>query len=184
MSFMPRLSNLFFLPPRILPVFVCLFLLSAAIGLSRPAEAQSELPFGHGLLWQLEKEGAPTSYVFGTIHIADQRVLNLPDVVLDALNRSERVIFELVIDASVRATIAQSMVLTDGRTLAQILGPDLFEQSKAVAQSYGGGGVLCRLPFELMAPTQLFATHRPTLGIPSRADVVLAAVRQRIRAGA
>ena len=137
MSFMPRLSNLFFLPPRILPVFVCLFLLSAAIGLSRPAEAESELPFGHGLLWQLEKEGAPTSYVFGTIHIADQRVLNLPDVVLDALNRSERVIFELVFDASVRTTMAQSMVLTDGRTLAQILGPDLFEQSKAVAQSYG-----------------------------------------------
>lgn len=136
MSFMPRVSN-FFLPPRILPVFLCLFVLSAAIGFARQVEAETELPFGQGLLWQLEKEGAPTSYVFGTIHIADQRVLNLPDVVIDALNRSERVIFELVFDSSVRTTMAQSMVLTDGRTLAQIVGPELFEKSKTVAQSYG-----------------------------------------------
>ena len=50
-----------------------------------------------------------------------------------------------------------------------------------VAQSYSGGGVLRRLPVEMTAPTRLYATHRPSLGVPSRADVIVAALRQRFR---
>ena len=40
-----------------------------------------------------------------------------------------------------------------------------------------GGGVLRRLPLDIMPKTKLFATLRPSLGIPSRADAVLAVVR-------
>lgn len=137
MSFMPRIGHLSFIVPRVLPVFICLFLFVAAIGFSRPLGAEGDFPFSQGLLWQLEKEGAPTSYVFGTIHIADPRVLNLPEPVIDAINRSERVIFELVFDPNVRMAMAQSMVLTDGRTLGQILGADLFGKAQQVAAAYG-----------------------------------------------
>ncbi|MCA8956927.1 MAG: LysR family transcriptional regulator [Planctomycetes bacterium] len=48
-----------------------------------------------------------------------------------------------------------------------------------VAQSFHGG-ILHRLPIDIITPTRLFATLRPSLGAPSRADVVLAAVRREV----
>ena len=41
-----------------------------AEGLVAVAE-EGAMPFGKGMLWKIEKAGAPTSYVLGTMHIAD-----------------------------------------------------------------------------------------------------------------
>ncbi|MDX1401311.1 MAG: hypothetical protein R3245_05260, partial [Kiloniellales bacterium] len=48
----------------ILPAFLVCLSIIAGLAL-RPAFAGGEIPFGQGLLWQLEKEDAPTSYLFG-----------------------------------------------------------------------------------------------------------------------
>ena len=68
------------------------------------------------------------------------------------------------------------------------LGCDLCAQGNLlatlpdiVAHGYGGGGVLRRLPFELIAPTQLFATYRPALSTPGRAEAILEVLRPRLR---
>ena len=37
--------------------------------------------FDRGLLWRIEKQGYPTSYLLGTIHSEDKRVLEFPAVV-------------------------------------------------------------------------------------------------------
>ena len=50
-------------------------------GQSAPARA---LPYGSGLLWQVERDGAVPSYVYGTVHVADERVLDLPQPVRKA----------------------------------------------------------------------------------------------------
>ena len=34
---------------------------------------QSEKKFTKGLLWRISREGVPSSYLFGTIHVADPR---------------------------------------------------------------------------------------------------------------
>lgn len=67
-------------------------------------------------------------------------------------------------------------VCAQGELLATL--PDV------VARGYGGGGVLHRLPFDLLPPTQLFATHRPTLAVPGRAEAVLQLVRKQIKRAA
>jgi len=66
-------------------------------------------------------------------------------------------------------------VCASGTLLAVI--PDV------IARSFGKGA-LRRLTVDLIPPTHLFATHRPPLGFESRADAVVAAVRQHLdRAG-
>ena len=48
-----------------------------------------------------------------------------------------------------------------------------------VARSFREG-VLHRLPIEVVPPTRMFAAHRPSLGLDSRAQHVLEAVRARV----
>ena len=55
-----------------------------------------DIPYGAGLLWQIEKGGLPPSYVFGTMHVPDPEFLQLPPPVNDALTRSRIAAFELV----------------------------------------------------------------------------------------
>lgn len=38
--------------------------------------------FDKGLLWEINKSGSPTSYLFGSIHLARKSVINIPDSVL------------------------------------------------------------------------------------------------------
>ncbi len=103
-------------------------------GQSAPARA---LPYGSGLLWQVERDGAEPSYVYGTVHVADERVLNLPQPVRKAFEGATSAPFEVVIDDRARMIMAQAMVLTDGRTVDQIIGPDLFRKAAQTAADYG-----------------------------------------------
>ncbi len=120
-----------------LPRLAAALMLCAALGAGAVVADEGPMPFGKGMLWKIEKAGTPTSYVLGTMHIADPRVLELPPEVDAALAASEQAIFELVLDASVRTHMAQAMVLPQGRTLEVILGPELFGRTVEVAAEYG-----------------------------------------------
>ncbi len=120
-----------------LPRLAAALMLCAALGAGAAVAEEGAMPFGKGMLWKIEKAGAPTSYVLGTMHIADPRVLDLPPEVYTALAASEQAIFELVLDTSVRTRMAQAMVLSQGRTLEVIVGPELFGRSVEVAAEYG-----------------------------------------------
>lgn len=72
-----------------LQAVLSLFLLLA---LCHPAWAQSK-----GLLWKIE--GAQPSYVFGTIHLADPRVTDLPNALWDAFRESKTFAMEVVMEA-------------------------------------------------------------------------------------
>ena len=45
--------------------------------LGRAAFAGGELAYGQGLLWKIERSDLAPSYLFGTIHVTDERVMNL-----------------------------------------------------------------------------------------------------------
>jgi hypothetical protein len=66
--------------------------LALAIAGVFPARAEVPQPegkFTKGLLWRVSKARVAPSYVFGTIHVADPRVLELPGPVSRALARSK-----------------------------------------------------------------------------------------------
>lgn len=110
--------------------------LAAALG--RPAAADEAMPHGQGLLWKIQPAGnvAP-SYLFGTIHITDQRVLDLAPPVRSAFEQSQSAVFEVIMTDEVRLKLAQAMVLTDGRNLQTIVGPSLFAQATDTGARYG-----------------------------------------------
>ena len=47
------------------------------------------------ILWRVEKAGTPPSYLFGTMHLTDERIGKLSPAVKAALARSRRLVLEL-----------------------------------------------------------------------------------------
>lgn len=89
------------------------------------------------ILWKIEKEGRPASYLFGTVHLTDERVTNLSPAVNAALNEAKVVALE-VSDLSEDATasvIAQSaplVMFTDGRRLDTLLSNTEYDAVKSI----------------------------------------------------
>jgi len=98
---------------------------SAASSVS--AAQRSEIVNGNGLLWRIDVDGRPPSYLFGTVHLPDPRVLNLPPPVRSAMDSATVVGFENVVEEGSEAEVSAMMLLEDGRDLESIIGPDLFE---------------------------------------------------------
>lgn len=103
----------------------------------------SSLRHGQGRLWQVARADAPPSYVFGTMHSADPRVLDVPTPVWQAFRESDALYLELDLSgrsldsrAALREMV-QAMLLTDGRTLDAIIGPELFADTLAALRPYG-----------------------------------------------
>ncbi|CAN1723411.1 TraB/GumN family protein [Hyphomicrobium sp. 1Nfss2.1] len=89
------------------------------------------------ILWKIEKEGRPTSYLFGTVHLTDERVTDLSPAVKDAIKSSKTIALE-VSDVSETATstvIAKSaplVMFTDGRRLDGLLSPSEYDVVKSI----------------------------------------------------
>jgi len=106
--------------------------------LPRPlAGGEPGVLYGEGLLWKLERQGHEASYLFGTMHIADPRIIDLPEPVRGAFDSSSLAVFEVIIDPRSQVEISQKMVLTDGRSLDQILSPELYQRVVETAATYG-----------------------------------------------
>lgn len=96
----------------------------------------------NALFWKIERDGRPTSYLFGTVHLTDDRVTKLSPAVRSALKEAKAVALE-VADLSENATaavIAQSAPLamySDGRRLDQMLSPSEYETVKKVVSHSG-----------------------------------------------
>ncbi len=79
-----------------------------------------------GLLWKIERDGMRPSYVFGTMHSEDERVIDLPSEVKQVFDASSSYTMEVVLDMNAALEMSQAMMLTDGRNLKNLLGADLY----------------------------------------------------------
>ena len=109
------------------------------LGLGRPALANADMPYGQGLLWQIDRDGAAPSYLFGTMHSADEEVTDLAPPVIDAFARAQSLSLEVIMTQEARMSLAYAMMLSDGRTLEQVLGADLFQRTVTAGRPYGFG---------------------------------------------
>lgn len=107
-------------------------------------------PNGTSRFWKVEKDGAEPSWLYGTMHVTDPRVLDLPAKAADALRQAGTVVIETadILDpAKAQAEILSKPELTmftDGRTLADFLSPADLALLKAGLQKRG-------LSFQLVA---------------------------------
>jgi uncharacterized protein YbaP (TraB family) len=114
------------------PVFAVLLVLAG-----QPAPAIEAPVYGQGLLWQIEGEGARPSYLFGTMHVTDDEVVDLPAEVSQAFEAADSLTVEIVSTPDAPYRMYQAMLLSDGRGLDQVVGMELFQRTAAVGASYG-----------------------------------------------
>lgn len=94
--------------------------------------------FDEGLLWRIESASGAVSYIFGTIHISDERVTNLPAPVREALDRSPHFGMEVILDGSALQRMSMAMFAADGSNgLGQLLDPLSFAQTTRLLLRYG-----------------------------------------------
>jgi hypothetical protein len=99
-------------------------------------------PNAEALLWKVEKAGRPPSYLFGTIHMTDERVTRLSENVRTAISKSKRIAVELA-DMSPQAmtkamgTAAPLLINPAGNGLERQLSPSEFRDFRKTLASAG-----------------------------------------------
>ena len=117
-------------------------------------EQAEATPFGDAILLRIEKPGIAPSHLFGTMHLTDPRVTDLPDPAADALAAADTVAIETTDILDEQAVQLQLLgnpemtMFTDGRRLSDFLEPD---EKILVAQALSERGMKLAL-FERMKP--------------------------------
>lgn len=101
----------------------------AALALAAPAPAvASGERFTRGVLWRITRNGVPPSHVFGTIHVADPRLAELPAPVQQAFAESSSMLVEYFADAYGKERFLEAAMYLDRQTLEQTIGRQDFER--------------------------------------------------------
>lgn len=98
---------------------------------------RSAIEHERGLLWQINKAGVQPSYLFGTIHVSDPAISDLPEAVTTALKRSEQFVMEAQLDAAAMLAFAQEMFFRDGTQLSELIDADLYARAETLLAKYG-----------------------------------------------
>lgn len=113
---------------------------------SRYAEAVKEAdatPNGKGIFWKIERPGLKASWLLGTMHVTDPRVLNLPPRTQTAHDGADTIVIESdeILDEK-KATAAllmkpDLMMFTDGTTIDKLLSPGDYSRLEAGLKQRG-----------------------------------------------
>jgi uncharacterized protein YbaP (TraB family) len=106
------------------------------LALTDPAE-YSVVNHRHGLLWRVTSASGAVSHLFGTIHLGDAEVINLPAPVSAALQSSETYVMEVVLDPRAVLAFSQQMFFVDGRQLTDLLQDELYDRTAQLLAGYG-----------------------------------------------
>lgn len=89
------------------------------------------------LLWQVESPRGAVSFLFGTIHSDDPRVLDLPKPIAIAFDRAKTVVLELDLGQASMSQMGQALLLPQGQNLADLIPSSLYRD---VIQAMNGLG--------------------------------------------
>jgi uncharacterized protein YbaP (TraB family) len=92
------------------------------------------------LLWRIESprpdKHVRSSYIFGTIHIDDQQVMDIPDSVTRRLSVANSLLLELELNDINSIDILRKMLFTDGKNLQQFLSQANYDRvTQALAET-------------------------------------------------
>jgi len=97
--------------------------------LATPLSAES-------LLWQINKGSLKPSYIFGTMHSEDQRVLNLIPLISERFKTADNVAFEVLMDMPTMTKSANAMFISGNQTLDQLVDAELFARIVKALKPY------------------------------------------------
>lgn len=90
-----------------------------------------------GLFWRIESKNGQTSYLLGTIHSDDPRVLNIPEVILKALLESKSFSSEIKMDMMTMMKASELMFSINGTTLDKKLDSKTYQNVITALLDYG-----------------------------------------------
>lgn len=125
----------------------------------KPAATAHEI----GLLWRVKRTGDTASYVFGTVHSEDPRVLAIPSPVKKIFDHSSSFTAEIMLDRAEPGAFNTAMVFDDGRTLASVAGSRLAKQTAALLAARNIPARVAEL-MKPMAAATLLSVPKPKTG--------------------
>lgn len=93
-----------------------------------------------GLLWKIQKQGQADSYLFGTIHVGDSRVIKLLDNVQPLLKSSDVFAMEVILDESAQLEISRASFFASGELLQDYIDDILLDRINIIMYQYYGIG--------------------------------------------
>jgi uncharacterized protein len=119
---------------RWLVVTLVLFVASCTAPL--PLPERPDIPFGEGRIWQAERPGQPVSWLFGTMHVTDPRVFDLPEAVESAFERADIAVFEVdYLRRSSRKELNRHFDLPEGQVLEEVVGHDTYRDLRELMRT-------------------------------------------------
>jgi len=143
------------------------------------ASAVAAEPFARGLLYRIDRQGVPPSWVFGTVHSADPRVTVLAKPVADAFGGARTLALENDLADGDRAELFAAAQFDDGRRLTDFFdAAGLAAIRAALGADAPADDVLLRLkPWAVM----LRLGEQPVAGTGATLDARLQADARRRR---
>jgi len=120
-----------------LVLLLFLFFLTSLGCASNPTAGFQDNDSTIGILWEVKKPDSKPSFLFGTIHSEDERVTQLPKPVSKAFNSAKTFALEMILDKKTTREVLKKMYFSDGRTLQQAVGNDLFKRSVDAMEKKG-----------------------------------------------
>jgi uncharacterized protein YbaP (TraB family) len=161
-------------------MFGVVFALSIACSALAQGASASAAAVRHGFLYRIERDGIAPSWLLGTLHSADPRVLALIDT--PALARITGTVRTLAIEMQAGpgddAQLAAGAELADGERLDALLGPDTWDGVRLALDGGGDAARLVRLkPWAILLA---LAEAPRTQGIPLDAQLRERARERRV----
>lgn len=105
-------------------------------------EKASKIINGKSVFWKIEKAGIPTSYMLGTMHMADDRIAKLDGKRLEAFNKTDLLIVEntdALDPAKAQAAMAklQHLTMLKSETLHDLLDAESLKRLEPLVTSRG-----------------------------------------------
>jgi len=114
---------------------------------------------GQGLIYSVQRDDGPPSFLVGTMHSEDQRVIGLLAQFSPLIEQVDVVVVELVPDAVTMLAVSAAALLPLDQSLSGMVGSDRFEALVRVAAPLG-------LPAEMLDRMKPWAAA-VTLGMPN-----------------
>lgn len=125
------------LRPRRAAALAAVLLSALMLAAPLPSQAATE----RGLIWRVSRDGAPVSFLLGSIHVGRPDMYPLPETMRQAYRRSDALVVEAdIVDADMgrlSSLVLEKGTYQDGGSLKDAVDPGAWADIRAAADRYG-----------------------------------------------